>query len=200
MGIDPDRNTFIERLFCNYHDVLKKECIRYVRYDSKFLLMVDDCIQETFIKAIVHYEQLQSHPNIVGWLVRCCKNSIKLDLRKYKRRGEIVSGSMDTVEHAKSNYEGDAFERWLSKKEALETLDLLYEALSPKECAIFQDYFVNDLSAEETADKNGLSKSAVQSGVTRIRKKINKIFHIVVFFSVAQHIFDFLMHYNKRRG
>ena len=200
MSLEPDRNAFIESLFRNYHDILKKECIRYVRYDSKFLLMVDDCIQETFIKAIVHFEQLQSHPNIVGWLVRCCKNNIKSDLRKYKRRGKIVIGSLDTAEHAKVHHDDTAFERWMNKSEALDTLDLLYEALSPKECAIFKDYFVNDLSAEETANRNGLTKSAVQSGVMRIRKKINRFLHIVLFFSVAQHILELLMHYNKRKG
>ncbi len=60
MAFESERNEFIAMLFSEYYTALRKDCMRYIRHDPKFLPLVDDCIQETFIKAYRNYHTLKS--------------------------------------------------------------------------------------------------------------------------------------------
>ena len=195
MSTEMERDSFIASLFIDYADFLKKECLHYVHYDSRYVSLVDDCIQETFIKAIMNYGKLRVHPNVAGWLVQCCKNYIRSDMRKQRNRTEIMNASAKADGVVMQGKEMNAFDRWLKREDALDTVALIYELLSPKERTIFQDYFIQDLSAAETAEKNHLSTSSVQAGVRRIREKIRRILHSILFISASQYILALFTHY-----
>lgn len=49
---------YIEKLIDEYHDVLVKMCKRIVHYDPYYMHMIDDCLQEVFVKAYMNYDSL----------------------------------------------------------------------------------------------------------------------------------------------
>ncbi len=131
MDFDNERVAYIEKLFLDHYSSLRKACIRYMRYDPIFLPLVDDCIQETFIKAFKSYEVLKTHPNVAGWLVITSKNYLMSELRKHKRRDERLTCLMDTAEFTGDHGTRD-FERWVSQNELQDMIDKVCEVLSPK--------------------------------------------------------------------
>lgn len=60
-----------------------------------------------------------------------------------------------------------------------ETLYLtnLYEyykkLLTEKECSYFEDYYFDNLTMEEIADNNGISKNAVSKSLIEVKNKLN---------------------------
>ena len=52
MSTDVHRNEFIENLYHEYYADLKRYAYHYFRNDSKFTPYIEDCIQETFAKAV----------------------------------------------------------------------------------------------------------------------------------------------------
>ncbi len=200
MAFETGRNEFIAMLFSEYYTALRKDCIRYIRHDPKFLPLVDDCIQETFIKAYSNYDTLKTHPNIAGWLIIASRNYLMSVLRKHKYQNEHQVGLIDAAEFSEIDNGISAFERWICKNDMQDMIDKVYEVLSPKEKDILRDHFINNRTALETAELNGLTKGAIESGVRRIRKKIRKLFGKIIFFSIAQYVFVHLMHYTRWRG
>lgn len=200
MAFETEKNEFIAMLFSEYYTALRKDCIRYIRHDPKFLTLVDDCIQETFIKAYRNYDTLKTHPNIAGWLSIASRNYLMSELRKHKYQNEYLVGLMDAAEFSGTDQGMYAFERWISKNEMQDMIDRVFDILSPQEKNIFQDHFINNRTAMETAELNDLTKGAVEAGVRRIRKKIRKLFGRIIFFSIAQYVYVHLMHYTRWRG
>ena len=86
-----ERNAFIEALYDRWYDYICQQCYRFVNYEPIRSLLVEDCVQEAFIKAARHYAQLQSHPNAVGWIIKTSENQILNETRKLRVRRKTVS-------------------------------------------------------------------------------------------------------------
>ncbi len=180
----------MNELFIRNHDALKSYCVRLIHYDPRYMPLVDDCIQEAFLKAFHNFESIRSSPNPFGWLAVCCQHYIRSEFRKQKRRSEImgIPVSLETSEEASDPM--DSVLRWLNRMDAKEVLDAITAQLSPAEKKVFRDHFELGHTMNETAERCDMSANAVRSAVERIKKKAIKSKISVIFF-IGQCIFHF---------
>ncbi len=186
-------NGFIEELISLYHDRLQKRCARIVHYDSRYLPMVDDCIQEAYCKAFYNYESIADSNNHYAWLVRCCEHYFNSKIRRNIRRKEIAGThvSLEQCEDVEDTMNNVL--RWLATMDALDTLHDFLETLTPLEFAVFKSYHEENMSLQATAQNNGITTTSARAAVDRIKKKRRKfdffisIFSAIVYFGVFTH-------------
>ena len=152
---------YIEKLIDEYHDVLVKMCKRIVHYDPYYMHMIDDCLQEVFVKAYMNYDSLQKSENILGWLVLCCVHYFKPYFRKAQRRKEIIGVPV--------SYEQSG-------------------QLTELEANVFHSCYEENLLMKQTAQKCHITTGSVRAAVERIRKKLSKmpLFILFLFYSVIR--------------
>ena len=51
--------------------------------------------------------------------------------------------------------------------------DYYKKLLTEKECSYFEDYYFDNLTMEEIADNNGISKNAVSKSLIEVKNKLN---------------------------
>lgn len=69
----------------------------------------------------------------------------------------------------------DIVDQWLTNEVFVQVLDEIKEIRkNPVDEAVFQAYFVEDMSVKEIAAKCGLTESAVKSIVYRMRRRAKK--------------------------
>ncbi len=69
------------------------------------------------------------------------------------------------------NEKQDILLRWLNQMDAQELLDELQKNLTPLEQAVYEQYYVQEKTAKETADALNLKVNAVNDAARRIRKR-----------------------------
>jgi RNA polymerase sigma-70 factor (ECF subfamily) len=165
------REEFLAQLYTNCYELLEKMCYRRVHYDASYADVVDDCVQEAFLAADAHYEKLSRHPNPQGWLVLTCQNRLKDALRRENRRRARSGFSIDAEDAPPLAAVEDALDKWADQQQSAELVQQVCDLLSPKEQQVMRSYFVESLSMEETARRQGSTLSAVKSIIYRIRQK-----------------------------
>ena len=170
-----ERNAFIEALYDRWYDYICQQCYRFVNYEPIRSLLVEDWVQEAFIKAARHYTQLQSHPNAVGWIIKTSENQILNETRKLRVRRKTLS--LDSGSAALPTSPENEIETWLSKQNTADTIVAIRELLSDRESNVFDEFFVKEHSLKATAETLNLSSSAVASTIHRIRGKLKKFFY-----------------------
>lgn len=166
-----EREDFVTRLYIQYESALIKSCRRYVRYDSRYLDLVEDCVQETFLLLFQRYNELQNHPYIGRWLYVTCINKLKNALYKCRVRENRAAFSMDEHPNMPVCDAQTAVERWLEKDASVECISRILKTLTAKESEIFEDYFIEGLTAKEIAYRRGITLTSVKSILHKIRLK-----------------------------
>lgn len=121
-------------------------------------------LQNVFEKSFNKEDELQSHPNLMGWLVRSLKNEVLMYLRQNK-----VLDSLEGLEDLKWDDAGKE-----ETKESVSKVMSLLKTLPPKQQEIFQLREVEGLSYEEIASYLELSLEQVKVNLHRARKIIKE--------------------------
>lgn len=152
----PDRNSFISALFeCEYPTLIR---LAYRLTGSRELAR--DLLQDTFLLAMVHYEELAVHPSPGGWLNLTLRNLAWNERRRIKRHSQT---SLEEAAH-------------LLTGEASQSLDeLLPLQLSPEDRDILIWRFERQWDYREIALRLGISEGACRMRVSRAVKKCGEI-------------------------
>ena len=132
--------------------------------------LIEDQIQETFIRAWQKYSLLQEHPNPDGWLVECFRKCLMNACRKQNREWQRTAFSVDM-----NNTPPVADARGLSPDEYVRTreqLELLKKLLGEKDADLFIRYCVLGEKAAPIAADLGLSEQALRMRISRLKKKL----------------------------
>lgn len=164
-------NDFVEHLYACYLVELQRFCALQFRHSPVYMSSVDDVVQDVFLKALKHETELRRHPNPYGWLALTCRNACKSIVRRDLRRREILGKPIPVEEHDDIAQQQDDIVRWMDRMQHEETLSRLQASLSPLEQKVYDAYFVQDNSAQETADLLRVTVESVRGTVQRIRRK-----------------------------
>ena len=173
--LSEEQAAFLETIANQYEKMLFRYCAKCVSYNPKIMPFVPDLIQEVYLKASVNVNILMNHTNIPGWLKKSCHFSLLNMLRNQRNGREVLYPTIEKLQlllhqgRSAINYD-----------EASTTLEGVIAAaetiLSEEEQAIFNDYFLDDLSTLETARQNHMTYDAVRGKISRIRKKLKAYF------------------------
>ena len=170
-----EETRFLSDIAERYYDMLEKYCCRCVSYNPKYLPMIPDLIQETFLKAAENAQVLRQHENIPGWLKKSCHFSLLNTLRSIRMSREVLYPAIDKLRQLELAH-GENENVWSDKITLQEVLTAVQTVLTEDEQIIFNDYFLDNLSTAETAQRNNLSYDTVRGRISRIRKKLKAYF------------------------
>jgi RNA polymerase sigma factor (sigma-70 family) len=126
--------------------------------------LAEDALQNVFEKTVERQKELQSHPNLMGWMVKSLKNEVLMHHRKNHR----LEGFENMKEPAV--IEQDALESAESHRLIFDLVDGLPE----KQREIFQLREVEEMSYEEIATQMEISLEQVKVNLHRARKTLRE--------------------------
>lgn len=125
-----------------------------------------DITQETFILAAQNIRALSAHPNPPGWLCASARNLC----RNYARKQHtVLLGERDIlIPNPQDDY-------------ALSDLVMtLEDSLSPEEMKLLNVYTFSGNSSRVAGQELGITAAAARKRMSRIRKKLQPILHLLV--------------------
>lgn len=159
------------RIYTENHTRLVRYCRTLLLHDPKYQGLAEEIVQEVYITAWEQRDTLAEHPNIIGWLMTCCKHRCQSIVRRDLNRRDILGQQVEYDEKVAISQQQDAILRWLENMDASERLAELQKMLTPLEQSVFDAYFVQGYTMKETASQLGRKMDTVNDAIRRIRKK-----------------------------
>lgn len=156
----------------HYYDPLLARARCYAGRDVIVRNELEDIVIETYEIAWERYEELRTHPNMMGWLTKTVYN--KLDNFNTRGSTRLARRSISVEEEAffvEDEQAARKFETWAQQEEHREIIDRILKMLTQSEREIFEDYFVRRKTATDIMRKTGTTLSSVRAAIRRIRKK-----------------------------
>lgn len=166
-------NSLLEELYQEYYKVVYDHCLHMLGYNERLNHLIDDCVQEAFVTYMLSEKKLRNHPNPVGWLCKTAWNRMRNAIRMTSKDNRIVEELINDVK-VNSGYIEPAFDLWSNIEAPSSKLTKIDQSLTEIERKVFDSYFLDDLSLDETAAENHISMNSVRSALDRIRKRAKK--------------------------
>lgn len=167
-------NKLLEDLYHQYYESVYSLCLVVADFDPTAHQLIEDCIHDAFIKAIIYYDRYKHYKNPMGWIARVATNKLKSDLAKEKRHAKVTP-IYSPEKLAAMALPTDEIDSELRQKDVSRKIAQIYDMLTPQEKTIFVAYFLEDKSVDQTAKDTGLSVNSVRAGVRRIRQKARSV-------------------------
>lgn len=180
--VTPEQAEFLEEIEKKYSLLLRYYIRRFLNYNGRAKDIEDDIVQEVLLKAVRDVDKLMAHENVVGWLKRSCEFSLRSTLRKMRNSREIPSDTVEKLEIKSEKELLKSFDNWSQNITVKEVREAVCELFKEEDQQVFNDYFGNDMTMKETAEKNGMTTDKVRGKISRIRKKLKKYFQLTCIF------------------
>ena len=180
--VTPEQAEFLEEIEKKYSLLLRYYIRRFLNYNGRAKDIEDDIVQEVLLKAVRNVDKLMAHENVVGWLKRSCEFSLRSTLRKMRNSREIPSDAVEKLEIKSEKELLKSFDNWSQSITVKEVREAVCELFQEEDQQVFNDYFGNDMTMKETAEKNGMTTDKVRGKISRIRKKLKKYFQLTCIF------------------
>ncbi|SEF69873.1 RNA polymerase sigma-70 factor, ECF subfamily [Algoriphagus boritolerans DSM 17298 = JCM 18970] len=126
--------------------------------------LAEDVLQNVFEKTVERQKELQTHPNLAGWMVKSLKNEVLMHHRKNNR----MDGLEEIQEPAAEQLDS------LESEESHRLIFDLVSRLPEKQQVIFHLREVEELSYEEIALQMEISLDQVKVNLHRARKTLRE--------------------------
>lgn len=183
-----DRNRLLEELYTKHYDSVYRFCLVVAEFNPCFYPLIEDCIQDAFVKAILHYEKFEGFENQAGWLARVAGNRVRDEIRKERNRLRVISSRIRCKSEDMAFSDGE-IDRALELKDLREEIIRIYNMLTDLEKRVFWSYFMEDKQIAEVASDNELSTNSVRAAVKRIRSKA-RLKNLLIFLMLLWCLYD----------
>lgn len=161
----------------NADELLKQAYEKYYSYVYKFCLSrlpkdrasAEDCTQEAFIILYNKFQSGEAVENTLAFLLQTARNFVLKQLREVEKRQNEVD--LDEVIHIPN--QSDDMDEKLSFDEYSKQITA---ALTDKEGELFTLRYIDELDITAIANLRNTSEANIYTELSRIRKKIRKIF------------------------
>ncbi|OOG74324.1 RNA polymerase sigma factor [Algoriphagus sp. A40] len=126
--------------------------------------LAEDVLQNVFEKTVERQKELQTHPNLAGWMVKSLKNEVLMHHRKNNRLDGLEGMPEPTA------VETDRLEA----AESHQMIFSLVDRLPEKQREIFHLREVEEMSYEEIAAHMEISLDQVKVNLHRARKTLRE--------------------------
>lgn len=145
----------------------------------------EDIVQKVVTKAWEKRLKLATHPNLMGWFFDACEKECLMLMRKEGYQHKHMGWSVPLSENMTMDEQQDTILRWLNHMEATEFLAELKDGLTPLEQSVYEEYYVQEKSAKDTAETLNLKVNAVNDAVRRIRRRAAVKRHVIFLFLIS---------------
>lgn len=168
--------AFLTGLVDQYDDALLKYAIRFLHYRPDLIPVAQEAVQEMYVRAIRHVDELMAHENPVAWLKLCLKRLLLNHARSRAAQLEELTEDVSAHPEIEGAQVNAAMEAWSGRVSLQEVQEMAPVLLSPEEQRIFDEHFLYGLTTEETASLESIPAATVRGCISRIRKKLRKYF------------------------
>ena len=135
----------------------------------------EECVQETFERAMRKIQTLMRHDAPLAWLKNTCRKVTISKRRKILNRHRITGKTVpvDTTHDAPDPE--DCIGAWILRNDLHGAKQRLLEILTAEEMDIYRAYYEENLSVRDAAEALQISESAFRGGLQRIRGKLVRI-------------------------
>lgn len=170
---DKQRNIIL--LYEKYYRELLQYSFSLFDYKKEHLPDAEDCVQDTFEKALRNMRRLQEHPAPLLWLKRMCRNITMTRRRNIRNRARILGWPVP-VEGQENLLGGrDGIAEWMCALENRDAKQVLLQVLTENEREVYRVYYEKELGIRETAGELGITEGSVRGCLQRIRQKAEKL-------------------------
>ncbi len=168
-----------ENVIEKFYQEKTKELVRICRIILYRLMLTDvdaeDIVQKVVVKAWEKRYKLAQHENLMGWFIIACEKECYALARKKGIQRRQFGWRIPLSEEMQNDAQQDAILRWMNQIEAKEILAELVNQVTPLEQRVYEQYYVQDRTAHETAAQLHMKVNAVNDAARRIRKKALRI-------------------------
>lgn len=157
-----------ESFFTELYHVNYNKLHRYATAVLRGSPDVEDVVQDTFYEATQHINFLQTHPNPGGWLMQTLKFKLKKCIQLRQRDQSLFLSLDDAFLSALLPSAGDAE----PEEGAIAALALAKAQLRDEDFLLLRRFALEGRSHMEIAQELGISLSASQKRLVRIREKL----------------------------
>ena len=180
-GNHPRENLYgAEKVIEEFYRDKTKELVRVCRVMLYMRGLADvdpeDVVQKVVLRAWEKRLKLTQHPNLMGWFVDACKKECNALLRRNIFQRRKLGLSVPLSDEMPLDRQQDIILRWLNEMEAKEILAELVNQLTPLEKRVFEVYYVQEMTARNTAETLREKVNTVNDAARRIRKKALRIY------------------------
>ena len=150
-----------------FYEQLYKENQKYVYNLARYRLFdknrADDVVQETFLAALRHMEELKTHPNLIGWLIRAAMNLIKEYNQKQMKSREDLHGVIEFADPK-------------TLEENLNTDEIgCLSILNPDDAKLLTMFYIDDMNIRDIAKTLDTKENTVKTRLCRARERLRNM-------------------------
>ncbi|MBD0832471.1 RNA polymerase sigma factor [Aestuariibaculum sediminum] len=148
--------------------------INYGRTFTTNWELVDDCIQELFVRIWLLRETLKETDNIRFYLISAFRRELYRQLKEHSKRSKLFSRCDFEVSEDLLNLTNSGVLKPSNSK--IKALNSSYQKLTPRQREIIYLKFYNELSINEIAEVLKMNKKAVYNALSKSMIKFRKVF------------------------
>lgn len=169
-----EQQITIELLFSKYYRALLAYSFSLFDFRQRFYQEAEDCVQDTFEKALRHQESLLTHEEPYKYLKCMCRNITITKRRNIHRRIRKLSYP-ESIELCYEVADAkDVVADWMIRQENKAAKEALSALLTEKEKEVYYFYYEKKLTIKQTAKALDCSDASIRGGIQRIRYKATK--------------------------
>lgn len=165
-----DRRYLIHLLYQKYYRELVQYSLSLFDYQPHHQQDAEDCVQETFEKALRHENDMQTVEEPLFFLRKMCYH-ITITKRRNIHNQERILGFPGSLQECNPPDSRDLIGEWLQALENTQNKQALLRQLTSGERAVYEAYYEQHLSLQDTARTLDISTGSVRGAAQRIRKK-----------------------------
>ncbi len=134
----------------------------------------DDVLQNTFVRAWQHFSEFRSESSVYTWLYRIAVNEALGFLRA--QRNHIETQNLDHTELS-AIYDNDPY---FDGDAAQKALSMAIDALPPKQRAVFNMRYFDEMPYSQMAEITGTSTGALKASYHHAEKKVEELLNLYI--------------------
>ena len=167
--------AFLDKMYGTYARTLLVYSFSMLRALPDAFPLAEECVQETFERAMLRMNTLSRHKAPERWFMNTCRKITLSRRRKLLNRLRITGRPLPYEEIAGAVSAGDNVEDWVLRNDLFERKQQLLDLLTEEEQTVYRCYYEEDRSLKDSAEALNLSVNAVRGAVQRIKGKLMRI-------------------------
>lgn len=170
-----DEREWLESLYRQNYPVLLTLCMADFDFRPSCRELAEECVQDTFVKAILELDRLRRHPNPPAWLRTACKHIAISKRRKIRNRQRILGYPVPLDSAGETADLRDELAVWMASEDLLSSKAQLMQALTLQEQAVYHAIYEERTSYRAAAEALSISDGALRGALQRVKHKIKKL-------------------------
>ena len=179
----------LEQLYLYYSKRLYRLAYKWLYNMTGNAADASDIVQAVFVIAARRWDEVKSHDNPGGWLVKATEYTCLNYFKAHSKRKNINRYNIEQLLSHQPHSYGKLYTGAADDEHSAQNmLFALEQVLSKEDYAILKAFCLDNLAVSEISLQTGLSENAIRVRIHRLRNRLKNIFVTLVTFLTFQNI------------